>query len=116
MTAADLESLAVDQKVSVETVGLDRLRAHVRVSGDLDGSTAAPLLAVLQGHLAAGRRHLRLDLAGVDFLDASALSGIVQAHHDALDQRGTLVLTGMNPHVAHMLQLTGVDNVLFVAR
>lgn len=116
MTATDLESLPLGERVSVETIGLDRLRAHVKVAGDLDGSTAAPLWAVLQSHLAAGRRHLRLDLAGVAFLDASALSGIVQTHHDALEQRGTLVLTGMNPHVAHVLQLTGVDDVLFVAR
>src|SRR5439155_13780780 len=63
--------------MSVETVGLDYLRAHVRVTGELDMSTGAPLWAVLQSHLAAGRRFLRLDLSAVGFLDAAALSGIV---------------------------------------
>lgn len=116
MTATDLDSLPVGEKVSVETVGLDRLRAHVRVTGDLDVSTAATLWAVLQGHLAAGRKHLRLDLDGVTFLDTCALSGIVQTHHEALEKRGTLVLSGVNAHVAHVLEVTGVADVLFVAR
>ena len=116
MTATDLGSPPLGERVSVETVGLDRLRAHVRVTGDLDVSTAAPLWAVLQSHLAAGRRHVRLDLAGVAFLDASALSGIVQTHHDALEMRGTLVLSGMNSHVDKVLHMTGLHDVLFVAR
>ena len=112
---SDLES-PLEQRLSVETVGLDTLRAHVRVTGDLDVSTGAPLWAVLHSHLAAGRRYLRLDLSGVAFLDASALSGIVQAHHDTLDQRGTLVLTGLTPNLDRALQLTGLDDVLFVVR
>lgn len=112
---SDVES-PLDERLSVETVGLDTLRAHVRVAGDLDLSTGAPLWAVLQSHLAAGRRHLRLDLSDVAFLDASALSGIVQAHHDALGRRGTLVLTGLNPNLDRVLQLTGLNDVLFVVR
>jgi anti-anti-sigma factor len=116
VTATDLDPPSIGEKVSVETVDLDPLRAFVRVTGDLDVSTAATLWAVLQGHLAAGRKHLRLDLAGVALLDSCALSGIVQIHHEALELRGTLVLSGVNPHVANVLRMTGVDDVLFLAR
>lgn len=101
--------------MSVETVGLGELRAHVRVAGDVDVATGAPLWAVLHGHLAAGRRFLRLDMSGVGFLDASALNGITQVHHAALAQRGTLVLTGVTGPVARLLRLTGLDDVLFVS-
>jgi anti-sigma B factor antagonist len=101
--------------MSVDTVGLDQLRAHVRVTGDLDVSTGAPLWAVLDGHLAAGRRFLRLDLSGVTFLDAAALTGISRAHRDALAVRGTLVLTGVRPRIVRLLRLTGLDDVLFVS-
>jgi anti-sigma B factor antagonist len=103
-----------DELMSVETVGLDEFRAHVKVTGDVDVATGAPLWAVLHGHLGAGRRFLRLDMSGVGFLDASGLSGIAQVHHAALDQRGTLVLTGVSARVARLLRLTGLDDVLFV--
>jgi anti-anti-sigma factor len=100
--------------LSVETTELSQLRARVRVAGDLDASTGAPLWAVLQSHLAAGRRFLRVDLSGVAFLDAAALSGLTKAHHDALARRGTLVLTGVTMRLARVLRLTGLDRVLFV--
>jgi anti-sigma B factor antagonist len=101
--------------MSVETVHADRHRALVRVAGELDLATAAPLWAVLRGHLDAGRRFVRLDVAGVTFLDATALGGITVAHHEALARRGTLVITGVHSAVARLLQLTGLHDVLFIA-
>lgn len=101
--------------MSVETVGLDHLRAHVRVTGDLDMSTGAPLWAVLESHLAAGRRYLRLDMSGVSFVDAATLTGIAQVHHSALAERGRLLLTGVRPPVARVFELTGLDAELFVS-
>jgi anti-anti-sigma factor len=100
--------------MSVETISFDRLRALIKVAGELDIGTSAPLWAVLQGHLAAGRRFLRLDLSGVTFLDATVLGGITRAHQDALGRRGTLVITGVQPLIARMFELTGLDEVLFV--
>jgi len=100
--------------MSVETVRLDQTRAYVKVSGEVDLATAAPLWAVLDGHLGAGRRFLRLDLAGVSFLDGSALTGLTRVHQDALARRGTLVLTGVSARVARVLRLAGLDRLLFI--
>jgi anti-sigma B factor antagonist len=100
--------------VAIETVECDAVRASVKVAGDLDIATAPTLWGLLQAHLAVGRRFLRLDLAGLTFLDAAALSGIVGAHHDALDRRGTLVLTGVSERIARVLRLAALDTVLFV--
>jgi anti-anti-sigma factor len=108
------ESTQSDTRVAVETVRFDRVRALVKVTGDLDFGTAAPLWAVLHGHVAAGRRFLRLDLSGVTFLDATALTGITRAHQDLLNRRGTLVITGVRQLVARVLRMTGLDEVLFV--
>jgi len=113
-TRSHVDPSPVGELMSVETVGLDRLRAHVRVAGEIDMSTGAPLWAVLHSHLAAGRKFLRLDLSGVSFLDAAALSGIVHAHHDASERRGTLVLTGVHRRIARLLRLTGLDDVLLI--
>jgi anti-anti-sigma factor len=100
--------------MSVETVRFDRVRAHVRAGGDIELSTAAPLWAVLDGHLAAGRRFLRLDLTDVTFVDATGLSGVTRVHHDALARRGTLILTGVHTRIAKLLEVTGLDEVLFI--
>jgi anti-anti-sigma factor len=102
--------------MSVETIRFDRQRALVQVSGDLDLTTTAPLWAVLRGHLAAGRRFVRLDLSGVTFLDASALNGIARAHQDLLARRGTLVITDAGPFVARVLRLAGLHDLLFLGR
>jgi anti-sigma B factor antagonist len=100
--------------MSVETVRFDAAGALVKVLGELDLSTAAPLWAVLESHLAAGRRFLRLDLSGVTFLDATALTGIVRVHRELLTRRGTLVVTGVRALVGRVLRMTGMDEVLFV--
>ena len=104
-----------DTQLAVETVRYDRLHALVKVSGELDLGTSPPLWAVLEGHVAAGRRFLRLDLSGVTFLDATSLSGITRAHQDLLRRKGTLVITGVRGAVARVLRITGLDTVLFVS-
>lgn len=106
---------AAGAQMSVETVHFDANRALVKVEGELDMSTSAPLWALLESHLSAGRRFLRLDMSGVTFLDASALTGIASAHQDLLTNRGTLVITGVRSLVARILRLTGLDEVLFVS-
>jgi anti-anti-sigma factor len=105
----------VDGRVSVETVRCDRLRALVKVSGDLDLTTAAPLWAVLHSHVDSGRRFVRLDVSEVTFLDASALTGITAVHRELLRRRGTLVITGVRSLVARVLRVTGLEDVLFVS-
>jgi anti-sigma B factor antagonist len=92
----------------------DDLGATVKVSGDVDMSAAAALWAVLSGHLATGRRFLRLDLSGVTLLDATALTGITRAHHALLTRRGTLVITGVGSLVARVLRMTGLDDTLLI--
>jgi anti-anti-sigma factor len=107
---------ALDEpRISVETARCDRLRALVKVTGELDLRTAAPLWAVLQGHVNSGRRFLRLDVSGVTFLDATALTGITAIHRELLHRRGTLVITGVRSLVARVLRVTGLDSVLFVS-
>jgi anti-anti-sigma factor len=101
--------------LSIETVRFDDRRATVSVHGDLDVSTAAALWSLLQSHLTAGRRYLRVDLSAVTFIDAAAVTAILEVHHEALYRRGTLVLTGVTPAIAKVLALAGVDQTLFLA-
>ena len=101
--------------MSVRTVRFDDDRASVKVDGELDMGTAAPLWAVLRSHMGAGRRFLRLDVSGLSFVDATALSGITTVHRELLASRGTLVVTGVRSLVGRVLHMTGLDEVLFVS-
>ena len=113
-TAAPPLAEADEADLVVETVRFDQLRAYVKASGDIDLSTGPLLWAVLDGHVTMGRRFLRLDLSGVTFLDATALSGVARVHRETLARRGTLVLTGVRTPMAKLLRLTGLDEVLFI--
>lgn len=104
-----------DDRLAIETVRCDGRSAVVSVRGDLDVSTAAQLWSLLQEHLTAGRRFLRLDLGAVTFVDAAAVTAIVEVHHEALYRRGTLVLVGVTALVAKVLSLTGASDTLFIA-
>ena len=101
--------------VAVRTTHYDDLHALVTVTGELDAATRAPMWAVLEAHLGAGRRYLRLDPSGVTRVDASALAGLVRTHQDALRNRGTLVITGVRGAVAEMLRSTGLDQRLLIS-
>lgn len=100
--------------LTVDTIRFDQHRAHVKASGEIDLSTGALLWAVLDTHIAMGRRFLRLDLSDVTFMDATAISGVARIHHEALDRRGTLVLTGVRARLTKLLRFTGLDDVLFI--
>jgi anti-anti-sigma factor len=104
-----------DSFLSVQTLHVDDRRAAVAVLGDLDVSTAAELWSVLQSHLAAGRRYLRVDLSAVRFVDSAAVTALIEVHREALYRRGTLVLVGVSDRIAKVLSLTGVDETLFIA-
>lgn len=111
---ASAKPLRAGSAMSVDTVHIGDQRAHVKVTGDLDLATAAALWAVLHGHLLAGRRFLRLDLSDVTFVDAATLTALQRVHDDALERRGTLVLTGVHDRIARILRIAQLDDVLFI--
>lgn len=84
----------------------------LRVAGELDLATVGRLAAVLEQQYQAGRCFARLDLSEVSFLDCAGLGVLVHAHHRFL-AHGTLILTGVSPRIQRLLELTGLDQVLF---
>jgi anti-anti-sigma factor len=86
----------------------------VWATGKLTGTTAATrLAAVLQHQRATGCRLVCLDLSELSMLDRAGFDMLVDAHHQYLGAGGALVLTGVGPRVARLLQLTGLDRTLF---
>lgn|SRR6476660_1162401 len=88
----------------------------VRLAGELDAATAAPLLGFLRDHTVRNPAHLVLDLSGVRFLASSGVGVIISAMRNADGIRGRLHLIGVtdNPVVARVLDLAGVRPLLDV--
>ncbi len=97
----------------VSTLRVDATHSSMGVSGELDLAVAGILAAALARQLAAGYRHLRLDLSGVTFCGCSGLNVILAAHHQFAAAGGILTLTGLDAHLIRLLHLTGLHDVLF---
>lgn len=89
--------------------------AAIAITGELDLAVAHRLASTLQDQHRRARRYVRLDLSDVAFIDATALSVLVDAHFEFLARRGTLTLTGVSRSVSRLLSLTGLGDVLLVA-
>jgi anti-sigma B factor antagonist len=82
------------------------------LAGDIDIHSAPQVrerLVALQGD---GSTAVVVDLAGVNFLDSSALGALVAAHRQLHDAGGTLSLAGARPHVRKVFQITRLTEVI----
>ena len=55
---------------------------------------------------------LLVDLSAVTFMDSTALSALVWAHHRAADRGGCLALIGSTARMTRLLHVTQLDRVL----
>jgi anti-sigma B factor antagonist len=86
----------------------------VQVAGDLDMATSPQLLEGLEQVLDGGTRYVVLDLAGVGFLDSSALGALVVMFKAFRDAGGRLCLAAVQPQVRSILAITSVDRAIDV--
>lgn len=84
----------------------------VEVRGELDMATAPQLREGLQQLVDAGDRQVVLDMAGVGFIDSSALGALVVTFKSLRDVGGQLRLAAVRPAVRGVLRITSVDRVI----
>lgn len=86
----------------------DDASGTIRVIGELDAYSAP----VLEAELSRGARdgELRLDMAGVTFIDSTGLRVVVSADNRLRDADGGLVVVDPSPSVLRLLQLTSLDD------
>ena len=98
-------------EISVSDVGSD---STLRLRGDIDLGTAS-LLEAEVGRLAeAGRRHVRVDLRDVGFMDSQGINVLAGAHKRLSSVGATLCLVAPSEPVRRVLEITGVDRVLAI--
>lgn len=100
-----------------------RLHTHVRhqapypvlvVKGEIDVFTAPLFKQAVVDLVAAGNRHLFLDMQGVTFMDSSGFGALLGATKRLRPEGGSLNLIGCNRTIQRMLHLTRLDTILGV--
>jgi anti-sigma B factor antagonist len=91
-------------------------RAVVLVaSGELDYGASPQLKERIRNHIAAGRRHLVLDLTAVTFIDSTAIGTLVGAVTRLREVGGgsvRVVCTEENERVLRIFEISGVANLI----
>ncbi len=86
----------------------------LEVRGELDMATSPHLRDGLQQLIDAGDRQVVVDLAGVGFMDSSALGALVVMFKALREAGGRLSLAAAQPAVHTVLTVTSVDRVIRV--
>jgi anti-sigma B factor antagonist len=86
----------------------------VTVSGELDLYTVPQLEEELERAKAPGAARVVVDLAGVSFMDSTALGALVRAHREVRLAAGELALVSDDPRVARLFAITGLERVIRV--
>ncbi|MGC1165970.1 MAG: STAS domain-containing protein [Solirubrobacterales bacterium] len=80
---------------------------EIEIEGELDLAVRECLRTALARALAE-RHHVLVDLSGCDFIDASALAVLVQAHQNLREQGRQLLLYGVRGQVRRLFAITGI--------
>jgi anti-anti-sigma factor len=82
------------------------------LAGELDLSTAAKLQAAIDEQVGRGRHRLVVDLAELTFCDSTGLTTFVRGNRDCTAKGGWLRLAGARGHVARVIGISGLLEVL----
>lgn len=83
-----------------------------RIEGEIDTFTAPDLLAQLRNKVDRGCLNVVIDLAGVTYLDSSALGVIVWLTRALEPQGGRVVLAGPSGDVLRILEISGISSAV----
>jgi anti-sigma B factor antagonist len=84
----------------------------LRLVGELDMSSAPDLVDRVAGLVVGGDPRVLADLAGLSFCDSAGLNAFIRGDRRCAAAGGWLRLTGARGHVARMIELSGLTEVL----
>jgi anti-anti-sigma factor len=99
----------------VEVDNDDGVVQRLRLIGEMDAGTVEIFRNAIAELKEAGAERVILDLGELDFIDSTGLGALVAAHKRFREAGGDLVLSGVRPRVAKLLELTGLDKAFTVA-
>ena len=88
----------------------------LRIAGELDVASSPRLETELRQLLDAGNIHVVIDMADVEFIDASGIGLLVTAADRARAEGGYLVLNRPSDRVTRVIDVLGLNGALPVRR
>src|SRR3954454_15303070 len=89
---------------------LDDRTVLLRVAGEIHATTAPAFSERLNETLANGTTGVILDLTGVEFIDSTGLSVLLNGLRRVTRVRGSMVLACANPTVLRLFEITKLDS------
>jgi anti-sigma B factor antagonist len=94
------------------TIGQQADRAILEVRGELDAATGPTLFDAVSTLTRDGVAGVVIDLDGVTFVDSRGLSALLDSHREVTQREMTLRVVNLQPPVAKLFRITGVDALL----
>ena len=89
---------------------LDEHNVVLRVVGEIHATTAPQFSERLNAAISEGRTGVVLDLTGVEFIDSTGLSVLLNGLRRVTRVRGAMVLACANPTVLRLFEITKLDS------
>jgi len=86
----------------------------ISLTGSIDAMTSPKITEFIQGQVSKGNIKLVADLSGVDYTSSAGLRVLLGAIKETRAQSGDIRLTGIQPDVQKVLNLSGFTNILKV--
>ncbi len=99
-----------------EQAEVEKAVCVVTAYGRIDAATAPDLEEQLSVRLAEGNIRIAVDMSDVSYISSSGLKVLLAALRQARRQKGQLVLCGLQPKVASILEMIGFDQVFPIAQ
>jgi anti-sigma B factor antagonist len=89
---------------------LDDDSVVIRIAGEIHATTAPEFSERLNEAIADGKTGVVLDLTGVEFIDSTGLSVLLNGLRRVTRVRGSMVLACANPTVLRLFEITKLDS------
>ena len=89
---------------------LDADSVVITVAGEIHATTAPEFSERLNDAIAGGKTGVILDLTGVEFIDSTGLSVLLNGLRRVTRVRGAMVLACANPTVLRLFEITKLDS------
>lgn len=83
----------------------------IDVSGQLTSFTQGALRRTVAGLLQEGRKHILLNLSGLDYLDSSGIGDLVANYLSVVKAGGEMKVVGLTPKIEEILKITQLFRV-----
>jgi anti-sigma B factor antagonist len=89
---------------------LDEATVVIRVAGEIHATTAPEFSQRLNSAIEGGKTGVVLDLTGVEFIDSTGLSVLLNGLRRVTRVRGAMVIACANPTVLRLFEITRLDS------